>query len=101
LSSSSNHIATDCDNGNNFSHTMTENTTLDNPSNIVAGTYYTWTITQHASSAKTLALGSYFKTADGAAFSGISTTVGAVNTIYGYAKTTTAIDINIIKNGVA
>lgn len=100
LTSTSSHIATDCSLGNNFSHTMTENTTLDNPSNIVAGTYYAWTFTQ-ITAEKTLALGSYFKTADGAAFAGLSVTDGAVNTLYGYAATTTHIDVNFIKNGVA
>ncbi len=101
LSSSSNHIATNCNNGNNFSHTMTENTTLDNPSNIVAGTYYTWTITQHASSAKTLALGNYFKSADGEAFGGMPTTTSSISTLFAYAETTTSLVYNWVTKGAS
>ncbi len=60
VTSSSNHIATDSSLSNIFTHTMTENTTLDNPTNLVSGTYYTWRFIQHASAAKTLALGNLF-----------------------------------------
>jgi hypothetical protein len=101
LTSSSNHIATDASLGNNFIHNITEDTTLDNPSNVIAGTDYKWTFIQHASSAKTLALGSNFKTADGKAFVGISTTVGAINTLVGYAETATSIIVSMIKKGIA
>jgi hypothetical protein len=99
LSSSSNHIATDCNNSNNFKHTMTEDTTLDNPTNIVAGTDYKWTFTQHASAAKTLALGNYFKTADGKAFVGLPTTTGAICTLIAYAETTTRLVCALNKEG--
>ncbi len=60
VTSSSASIATDASLSNIFTHTMTENTTLANPTNLVAGTYYTWVFTQHASAAKTLALGNLF-----------------------------------------
>lgn len=98
LTSTSNHIATDCDNGNNFSHTMTENTTLDNPSNIVAGTDYKWTFTQ-ITAEKTLALGNYFKPSDGKAFVGLPTTDGAIVTLIAYAETSTRLVCALNKEG--
>lgn len=82
LSSSSNHIATDASTSNVFTHTLTENTTLDNPTNLVTGTYYTWYIVQ-ASSAKTLAYGTKFKWPSGTAMT-VSTGSGAVDIITAY-----------------
>jgi len=64
VTSTSNHIATDSELSNIFTHTLTEDTTLDNPTNLVAGTYYAWIFTQHASSAKTVALGNLFVALD-------------------------------------
>ncbi len=75
LTSTSAHVATVASAGNIFSHTMTENTTLDNPTALVAGTNYQWIFAQHASAAKTLALGNLFVPL-GTAFT-ITTTVGA------------------------
>lgn len=75
VTSSSNSIATDASLSNIFTHTMTEDTTLANPSNLVSGTYYTWVFTQHASAAKTLALGNLFVPL-GTAFT-ITTTLSA------------------------
>ena len=60
VTSTSNSIATDSSLSNIFTHTLTENTTLANPTNLVSGTYYTWVFTQHASAAKTLAFGNLF-----------------------------------------
>jgi len=60
LSSSSNSIAVDFSLSNNFTHTFTENTTIANPSNMVAGQSGVIAFTQHASSPKTLAFGSYW-----------------------------------------
>lgn len=100
LTSTSNSIATNCNLSNNFSHTFTEDTTLANPTNIVAGTYYAWTFTQHASSAKTLALGNYFKSADGEAFAGMPTTDGAICTLFAYAETTTSLVYNWVTKGL-
>lgn len=79
VTSSSNHIATDASLSNIFTHTLTENTTLDNPTNLVAGTYYTWRFIQ-AASAKTLAYGNLFKWPGGTPMT-ISTGSGAVDTI--------------------
>ena len=67
LSSSSNSIAVDLALNNHYSHTFTEATTLANPTNIVAGTSGSFFFTQHASSPKTLAFGSYYDFAGGTA----------------------------------
>ena len=61
LTSSSASIAVDLALNNHYSHTFTENTTLANPTNIVAGTSGSIFLTQHASAAKTLAFGAYWK----------------------------------------
>lgn len=79
VTSSGGSIATDSSLSNIFTHTLTENTTLANPTNLVTGTYYTWKITQ-ASSAKTLAFGNKFKWPGGTAMT-VSTGNGAVDVI--------------------
>lgn len=100
LSSTSASIAIDLSLSNNFSHTLTENTTLANPTNLVAGQSGQITITQHASAAKTLAYGSYWKSADGTTPT-LSTTVGAVNLLSYYVNSTSHITFSLIKHGVA
>src|SRR5205814_506694 len=75
-------IATDASLSNFFTHTMTENTTLANPTNLVAGTNYQWEFTQ-SSPARTLAFGNLFKFANGTAMV-ISTTNAAIDTLNSY-----------------
>lgn len=58
--SSGGSIAWDAATARTRSHTLTENTTLANPSNLAAGMSGVWYITQHASAAKTLAFGNQF-----------------------------------------
>ncbi len=58
LTSSSAHIAWDMSLGDNFTHTFTENTTLDAPTNATIGKSGYIYLTQHASSPKTLAYAS-------------------------------------------
>lgn len=65
LTSTSASIATDASLANNFTHTFTENTTLANPTNLVAGQSGVIVFTQHASSPKTLAFGSAWKFSSG------------------------------------
>ena len=60
LSSSGASIAVDAALSNLFKHTLTENTTLATPSNLVEGTTYFFYFKQHASSAKTLAFSSAY-----------------------------------------
>lgn len=67
LTSSAASIAVNLALANNFTHTMTENTTLAAPSNAVAGQSGVITITQHASSPKTLAYNSFWKFSGGVA----------------------------------
>lgn len=65
LTSSGASIAINLATNINFSHTMTENTTLAAPSNPVAGQSGVITITQHASAPKTLAYNSFWKFSGG------------------------------------
>ena len=66
LSSSSNAIAIDFGSSNDFSHTLTENTTLSAPTGTqVAGQSGSIFITQHASSPKSLAFNAEYLTAGG------------------------------------
>lgn len=77
LTSTSASIAWNVLNAQNVHHTATENTTLANPTNLVAGTVYTFRWKQHASAAKTLAFGSAFRPA--ADMPLVSTVVNAVD----------------------
>jgi hypothetical protein len=79
LTSSSNLIATNAALSNNFTHTLTQNTTLSNPTNLVTGTIYTWEFTQ-ASTAFTLAFGSDFTWANATPLV-LSTGNGAIDII--------------------
>lgn len=83
LTSSGGSIAINLADGNNFSHTMTENTTLAAPSNAVAGQTFTIVITNHASSPKTLAYNAFWKFAGGS-IPTLTATNGAVDVLTGY-----------------
>lgn len=61
LTSTGGHIAWNLNTAQVAKHTATENTTLDNPTNMVDGGTYIFRYTQNASSAKTLAFGSAYK----------------------------------------
>jgi hypothetical protein len=61
LTSAAASIAIDLATSINFSHTLTENTTLAAPSNPVAGQSGVIVFTQHASAPKTLAFNSFWK----------------------------------------
>lgn len=96
LTSSAASIATNLALNNDFTHTMTENTTLANPSNIVVGQKGRIVINQHASAPKTLAYGSYFKFPGGVVPS-VSNTNGATDVLYYDVVTTTKIVCNLVK----
>jgi hypothetical protein len=81
LTSSSNSIAIDLAASNNYSHTLTENTTLAAPSNPTAGLSGVIQFTQNASSAKTLSYNTFWKFADGVVPS-ISTTLSSVQQFF-------------------
>lgn len=95
LTSSAASIATDASLSNNFTHTLTENTTLANPSNLVAGQSGVIVFTQHASSPKTLAYGSYWKFASGTVPS-LTATNSAVDVLVYYVESTTRITARLI-----
>lgn len=99
LTSSSNSVAVDLSLANNFSHTMTENTTVANPSNATAGQSGQIAFTQHASAAKTLALGTHWLEINGLVPS-ISTTTGAQNLLSYYVADSTHIWFSYNKNGI-
>lgn len=101
LSSSSNSIATDLSLNNNFSHTFTENTTLANPSNPVAGQSGCIAFTQHASAAKTLAYGSQWIEASSGTAPTVSTTTSSQNLLSYYVFDSTHIYYTLNKHGVA
>jgi hypothetical protein len=79
LSSSSNSIAINLALSNNYSHTLSENTTLAAPSNAVAGQSGVIVFMQDSDTAKTLAFNSFWKFASGAPPT-ISTTLDSINT---------------------
>jgi hypothetical protein len=83
LTSSSGSIAINMATSNNFSHTMTENTTLAAPTNAVAGQSGVIVFTQHASSAKTLAYNSAWVFEYGA-IPTFTTVVGKINVLTYY-----------------
>jgi hypothetical protein len=95
LTSSSASIAVNLALSNNFFHALTENTTLANPTNIVAGQCGTIVFTQNASAAKTLAFGSYWKFPGGTAPT-LTTTLSAVDTMAYYVESSTRITCRML-----
>ena len=81
LTSTSNSIAVDLDDGNNFSHTLTEDTTLAAPSHAVAGQSGVFEFTNHASAPKTLALDAFWKFHGGAPSPVLTAANGAVDVL--------------------
>lgn len=96
LTSSSSSIAIDLALNNDFTHTFTENTTLANPSNIVAGQKGRIYLTQHASSPKTLAYGSFYKFSGGTAPT-VTATNSAIDCLYYDVLDSTHIACNLVK----
>jgi len=75
---------------NHFSVTLAGNRTLDNPSNIVAGTSGSFFITQDGTGSRTLSYGSQYDFAGGTAPT-LTTTAAAVDRIDYIARTTTSL----------
>ena len=95
LTSTSASIAVDASLANNFTHTFTENTTLANPSNLVAGQSGVIVFTQHASSPKTLAFGSNYKFSGGTAPS-VTATNSAVDVLAYYVESSSRITCKLV-----
>lgn len=100
LTSSSNSVAVNLANNNNFSLTMTENTTLANPTNIVTGQSGQIAITQASGASYTLAYASYWVSASGTTPT-MSTTHSAVNLLSYYVVDSTHIWYSLNTAGVA
>lgn len=83
LTSTSNSIAINLADSNNFSHTLTENTTLAAPSNAVEGQSGVITIIQDATTARTLAYNTFWEF-EGGAVPAISTTLSSRSTFVYY-----------------
>ena len=96
FSSSSGTATPDFAAANNFSITLSENTTLANPSNLTAGQSGVIFITQD-STARTLAFGSYWDFSDGTAPT-VSTGSGAVDALAYAVRTTTSIHATLLTN---
>ena len=96
VTSSSGTLTLDLSTGNNFSTTLSETTTLANPSSISAGQSGVLFITQD-STARTLSFGSYWEFEDGNAPS-VSTGSGAVDVLAFTVRTTTKISAVLITN---
>lgn len=99
LTSLTNSIAISLATKVNFTHTMTENTTLANPTNAVAGQSGQILLTQHATVAKTLSFGSNWLSTDGFIPS-LSTTLGAKNLLTYYVASPTEIWFVLLKRGI-
>jgi hypothetical protein len=94
LASSAGSINSDMDANNIFSITLTENATLENPSNVAPGQEGTYFITQDGTTARTLAYGSKFKFLYGVT-PVMSTTLGAVCALSYVVKSTDEIICNL------
>jgi len=81
--------------GNNYSVTLGGNRTLANPTNIVAGQSGVITVTQDGTGSRTLAFGSYYKFAAGAAPS-LTTTAAAVDDLAYYVESATRIVVKAL-----
>lgn len=95
VTSASNHIAIDLSLNNCFSHTLTEDTTLDNPTNITAGQSGAIYFTQHASSPKTLAFGTYWYFIGGDP--SLTASNNAMDTLYYSVRSSTVIECELRK----
>ncbi len=84
------NISVDLSANNHFSVTLEGNRTLDNPSNIVAGTSGSFFITQDGTGSRTLSYGGYYDFASGEAPT-LTTTAAAVDRIDYIARTTTSL----------
>ncbi|MFH1158911.1 MAG: hypothetical protein V1721_08585 [Pseudomonadota bacterium] len=96
LTSSAASIAVNLALNNDFTHTLTENTTLANPTNIVVGQKGRIFLTQDAVTPRTLAYGSFYKF-PGGTIPALSTTVNAVDVLYYDVLSATQIACNLVK----
>lgn len=96
LTSTSSNIAVDFAASNNFTHTFTENTTLANPTNIVAGQSGSIMFIQ-GSTPYTLAYSSYWKFSSGTVPT-VTSTANAEDLLVYYVESATRINAKLITN---
>lgn len=97
LTSTGASIAVNLNLANNFTHTLTENTTLAAPSNPVAGQSGSMVFTQHASSPKTLSYNAFWKFPGGVVPS-LTATNSAVCTFSYYVESATRATCTLLAN---
>ena len=95
LTSSSNSVAIDFSANNDFSLTLTENTTLANPTNITVGQSGSIMIT-NGSGPYTVAYGGYWKFPGGTVPT-VTATNGARDTLFYHVRSATFIEANLVK----
>ena len=83
-------VATNCDNGNTHTVTLSGNRTLGNPTNMKAGYTYIWIIKQDGTGNRTLAYDTAFKFPGGTAPT-LSTAGGSVDILTGVAESSSVI----------
>jgi len=93
-------ITLDFRTGNNFSTTLTGNTTFANPSNISAGQSGVLFITQGSGGSKLLSYQDYWDFPDGGTPPVLSTTAAAVDMIVWIARSSTKISAQLVANFV-
>ncbi len=87
-------IATDCDTGNVHVVTLADNRALANPTNMIAGSTYTWIIKQDSTGSRTLSYGTAFKFNQGTAPT-LTTTADAIDILRGVAESSSVVHCNI------
>lgn len=101
LTSTSNSIAIDLADGNFFSHTLVENSSLANPSNMPVGKTQEFTIfLSQNTTAYTMGLGSFYTAVNGATAILVSTAVSVEDRLDCIVKSSTAIQI-VISKGIS
>lgn len=96
LTSASTNIAIDLTGRGDFSHLLTENTTLANPSNVTVGRKFSIFIQNNAAAAKTLAYGSHYKFPGGSTPS-LTAATNALDRLDCQVRSATVIDSNLVK----
>jgi len=96
LTSTANSVAVDLAANNDYTHALTENTTLANPTNIVAGQSGAIHITQDTTP-RTLAFGSYWKFPGGTAPT-VSTGSGVKDTLFYHVRSATEIEARLVQD---
>lgn len=96
LTSAAASVAIDLENRGEFSHTLSENTTLANPSNITPGRRFSIFLKNHPAAAKTLAYDTFYKFPAGAV-PNLTAATNALDRLDCIVRSATQIDSNLVK----